>query len=87
MEDSLLLTSRCILRHILASKVGVYICVEYGTMECPRARDSERGSGSFPPFGPMTTDPNPVVMLVAPVPVSGNPDQTAVGRAAGSLND
>jgi hypothetical protein len=38
-------------------------------------------------FGPMTTDPNPVEMPVAPVPVSGNPDQTAVGRTARSLDD
>jgi hypothetical protein len=38
-------------------------------------------------FGPMTTDPNPVVMPVAPAPVSRNPDHTTVGRTARSLDD
>jgi hypothetical protein len=35
----------------------------------------------------MTTDPNPLVMPVAPAPVSANPDPTVVGRETGSLND
>jgi hypothetical protein len=35
----------------------------------------------------MTADPNPVVMPIAPTPVAGNPDPTAVRRRAGGLND
>jgi hypothetical protein len=35
----------------------------------------------------MATDPNPVVMPVAPAPVSRNPDHTTVGRTARSLDD
>jgi hypothetical protein len=37
--------------------------------------------------GPVTTDPNPLVMPVTPAPVSANPDPTVVGRGAMSLND